>query len=361
MPLPTTATNTTSTTSTSTSTNTTNNATSLYGAPRPKNKPIKLSSTSIHALSTELSLARAKLAKTDKSAPARPRQRPLSNGSKSLLFQPHNKGVSARAAKDLASPDPAAGAAAGGGGGGGGVGEREWQHSRQALKAKARVYEQLRRGEADDDSEGALVDFDRKWAENGDSPDDDDDDDDDADADEDEEMVEYEDEFGRTRTGPRSLAARETKRREAAAAGGGGGGGGGGATGGGSFAPPGVIYGNVIQTHAFQSAAFASLPDKADLASTVPTPASAEAHYDARSEVRTKGVGFYQFSTDNATREAEMAALERERLRTETERREKAERRQRRRTEVEQRREAVRAKRRGKVGSAWLEQQFGSL
>ncbi|KAF8245251.1 hypothetical protein K440DRAFT_634748 [Wilcoxina mikolae CBS 423.85] len=129
--------------------------------------------------------------------------------------------------------------------------------------------------------------------------------------------------------------------------------------------PVGIIYGNTIQTHAFQTPGFATLPEAADLTKAMPTEEeedlATEAHYDASKEVRTKGVGFYQFSTDNKVRKTEMEELLRERERTEAERKEKAERRKRKREENEKRKEEVRAKRRGKVGGSWLEEQFGSL
>jgi hypothetical protein len=314
----------------------------LYGTPRPKNKLIPLSSTSIHALSIELSLARSKLSKTEKSAPARSRPSKTSE-----LF--HNKGVSSRAAKDVRD----------GGGkttaelGDGGVSERDWERSRKTMKAKAKLYEKLKRG--DGDGEGTLVDFDRKWAENGSAEEEE------AEDDEDEELVEYEDEFGRTRTGKKSEAERESRKKEIAAA----------AeaerTADSSRPPPpkGIIYGNTIQTHAFQTPDFATLPKEADLTAAMPTEEEedlmTEAHYDASKEVRTKGVGFFQFSTDNKVRRSEMEELLKERERTEAERKEKAERRKRKREEIEKRKEEVKAKRRGKVGGSWLEEQFGGL
>ncbi|KAI5788406.1 hypothetical protein EDC01DRAFT_659968 [Geopyxis carbonaria] len=328
---------------------------SLYGAPRPKSKGTKvihLSSTSIHALSAELSHARAAASATSKSAPARTRP----SKSTSSLFRP-NKGVSARAAKDAA--------AAGGGATtsadlGGNLDEHELARSRKKMRVKARLYDKLKRGEAEDGDVG-LVDFDRKWAERqaagegrlSDSDSDADDDDDGA-------PVQYEDEFGRTRTGSKKEAAAAEKARVAAA------------QGRERPVPPEegrpdeparVIYGNTIQAHAFQTPQFSTVPSSETLAAALPAldEDAEEAHYDASKEVRTKGVGFYAFSKDTAVRRGEMEALERERERTERERAEKEERRKRKREEIEKRKEAVREKRRGKVGEKWLVGFMGEM
>lgn len=158
-----------------------------------------------------------------------------------------------------------------------------------------------------------LVDFDRKWAETGQesgfiSTDEE------SDSADDKELVEYEDEFGRQRQGTRAEARREERRRAAQA----------------HAAetledfsarpapPPQLIRGDVIQSAAFNpdaqiAAQMEDLARRRDRSLT-PPPAS---HYDANSEIRSKGVGFYAFSREEGERRREMEALERQRQETE--------------------------------------------
>lgn len=326
---------------------------SLYGAPRPKSKStaISLSSTSIHALSTEISLARSRLS----SKCAAGRSRPTKTKS---LFANSNKNVFKRAAKDLV-----VGSNDGGGRTseqlGGGVSERDLARSKKKLKQKAKLYEAMKRGDFNDDNGEGLVDFDRKWAEhpsdeeseNGDGANEEaEDDDDDGDQ-----IVEYEDEFGRTRKGKKSHVERE-KRREAAAK---------------KAAeeeaardavPEGLIIGNTIQTGAFATANFSAVPTSSMLSEALPPEEEyQETHYDASKEVRTKGVGFYQFSTDSKERAVEMEELTNERKRTAEDRKRAEEKKKRRREEVEARREEVKRRRRVKVGENWLEGFMGEI
>ena len=328
----------------------------LYGTPRPKNKPIPLSSSSIHALSTELSVARSALSRTEKSGPARARTK-KSTSKTAALFSGHNKGVSERAKRDVSREEEEGGAgyvvvktAAGEGG----ISERDLQRSRKSMLAKAKRYRQLRRGGKGGD---ALVDFDRKWGEEGSgSEEEEEEDGDDGGGGE---VVEYEDEFGRTRTGTRGEAEREKRRREVA-------GKVGESVGEGvrPLPPQGIIYGNTIQTHAFHTPMFNAVPTSEELLAARAEKEKEdvlETHYDASTEVRTKGVGFFQFSKDVEARRGEMEELEAERRRTEMERQEKEGRRKRKREELEKRREEIKAKRRVKVGGSWLEDQFGDL
>ena len=223
------------------------------------------------------------------------------------------------------------------------------------MEDKARLYASMKRGDyvppADggtNKEENALVDFDRKWAEAdeaGEAGRYETESDDGGDSVEDgggegEETVEYEDEFGRLRHGTRASASRELRRRDAAA-----------------HAeeelgrmrarparPEGLIVGDAIQAAAFNPAAagMEALARKRDRSLTPPE----EVHYDAGSEVRSKGVGFYRFSKDGEGRRREMDALGREREETERGRREGVERRERRRGEVEERKRVI-AKKRG--------------
>lgn len=206
----------------------------------------------------------------------------------------------------------------------------------------------MRRGDFNDDNGEGLVDFDRKWAEHP-SDEESENEAEEAKEDDDDEIIEYEDEFGRTRKGKKSQVER-SQRREAAA----------------QKAqeevtqmnaqPEGLIVGNTIQTTAFTTATFSAVPSSSMLTSALPAESGdLETHYDASKEVRTKGVGFYQFSTNNKERAAEMEELLGERKRTADERERAEERKRRRREELEARKEKVKRMRRGKVGGNWLD------
>ncbi|KAG0634207.1 hypothetical protein HOY80DRAFT_895296 [Tuber brumale] len=317
---------------------------SLYGAPRPKSKlsSIPLSQSSIHALATELSLARTR----PRQSRTRPSQKPLSN-----------RGVAARAARDEASRTTSRDL-------GGDVDELEWARSRKKLIVKAGVYEGMQKGREGVEEDG-LVDFDRKWVEEGEpefcaSA---------SSSDEDEgggEMVEHTDDLGRTRrisakalarilrrearTGQRAqdqpIPPSQTHHHLAA-----------------QPAPESISYGPRIQTGAFLTANFSSVPTADMLAAAMPIEKEGvdEVHYDAGGEVRTKGVGFYRFSKDEEDRKREFQELEEERRRTERERGRMAEKKRKRKEDLERRKEEVRKKRRGKVGGTWLEGFIGEL
>lgn len=228
-----------------------------------------------------------------------------------------------------------------------GVAERE--RVRAALTAKARRYDLLQRG--DDVGHGvpgqSLVDFDRKWAEvreRGDDTGDDSEDNNSADdsggdSDDDSkddsnshaalksEMVEYTDEFGRTRTVSKAQHERTQRRQERAAraaqeleemrA---------------RPAPPPdaslLLYGDVIQTKAVEVAP--QRPENGD--------AEDSSHYRASDDVRTRGAAFYAFADgDETLRTEQMQALADERKRTEAAREERS-------TQLDLRRQAVAAR-----------------
>ncbi len=228
------------------------------------------------------------------------------------------------------------------------------------MEEKARLYASMKRGDyvpptdgRTNKEENALVDFDRKWAEeaeNGKERDYDTSSDDGGDS-EAEEMVEYEDEFGRQRKGTKAEAARELRKRNAQA-----------------YAtdelssfkarpsrPDNLIHGDTIQTAAFKpdepiAAQMETLARKRDRSMTPPE----EVHYDASKEVRSKGVGFYSFSKDSEGRKREMEALERERAETERGRREREERKEAKKKQVEERKKAIAAKRGEKMADRFL-------
>lgn len=234
------------------------------------------------------------------------------------------------------------------------------------MEEKARLYAAMKRGDyvppassstGINDERAPLVDFDRKWAEEqeaGKSPHyDTSSGSDNGESElEDAEMVEYEDEFGRLRRGTRGEAAREDRRRKAAA-----------------YAkeelsnmsarpeaPTNIIFGNTIQTSAFNpdepiAAQMEAIARKRDRSATPPE----EVHYDASKEVRSKGVGFYAFSGGKEERRKEMESLAMERAETERRARERGEKKEGRKREVEERRRVVREKREKGMADRFLE------
>lgn len=162
-----------------------------------------------------------------------------------------------------------------------------------------------------------LVDFDRKWAEAGRPTDFDSSDGEESDSQEANELVEYEDEFGRQRQGTRAEMRREERRRAAQAH----------ATetleelSARPAPPPQLIRGDVIQSAAFNPDAHltAQMEEMARRRDRTLTPPPVS-HYDANSEIRSKGVGFYAFSREEGERRKEMEALKRERRETERKR-----------------------------------------
>ncbi|KAJ9649655.1 hypothetical protein H2199_000433 [Coniosporium tulheliwenetii] len=288
---------------------------SLYGIPRPKKASGKeISSSTTLAFTSQLStLIASSTSTTNRSSTGRARPK------KDDIFATHNKGSRKRALKDLddvcfeqkhSTSSDALDAAT-------------YHRSKRKMEEKARLYAAMKRGDVEDVDEKYAVDFDRNEAEN--------------------EVVEYTDEFGRTRRGTKAEAAREERRKKAAAAdepdrftar---------------SAAPSNIIYGDTVQAAAFnpdvtiaeQMAALAAKRDK----EVTPPP---DEHFDGSKEIRTKGTGFYQFSADKEMRAREMEALEKERAETERAREERDRRKEERKREVEEKRKAIKEKR-GKV------------
>jgi hypothetical protein len=104
-------------------------------------------------------------------------------------------------------------------------------------------------------------------------------------------------------------------------------------------------------------------PDASVLAARAAAYAKSEplvSHYDAAAENRTKAAGFYAFSTDEATRADQMAALKREREETQATREqavagggvvgERDRAKEERKRKVEQKRRELEEKRRAKAG-----------
>ena len=241
--------------------------------------------------------------------------------------------------------------------------------SRRKMEEKASLYASMKRGEyippkgKEHLEESQLVDFDRKWAENEEETTtsqngekhvgrgEDSDDDSDGSAASKESLVDYTDTLGRTRPLPRSTALRLRQRdaaqshaaEELA-----------------SFAarpqrPTNIIHGDTVQSEAFNpDAAIArsmeALASKRDRSATPPP----EVHYDASKEVRTKGVGFYQFSQDAEGRRKELDALDREREETERRKGEDEERKAKRRREEEERKRMIQKRREERLAERFL-------
>lgn len=233
------------------------------------------------------------------------------------------------------------------------------------MEEKARLYAAMKRGDyvppqnslgGINDERQPLVDFDRKWAENeatGKMEDYDTSSGSDHGESGDEELVEFVDEFGRLRDGTRAEAAKEERRRrvqtfareelESMSAR--------------PVAPQNLIYGDTVQAAAFNPdepvvARMEELARKRDKSMTPPD----EVHYDATKEVRTKGVGFYQFSGDKEGRAQEMENLERERKETERRREEREQAKAKRKKEIEERRQALRERRGEKLAEKFLDE-----
>jgi hypothetical protein len=248
--------------------------------------------------------------------------------------------------------------------------KQDFARARRKMEEKARLYAAMKRGDyiAKENEAAPLVDFDRKWAER--HPEDEDrysssgsdnepsDDEDDGAAGTD--IVEYKDEFGRTRTGTRAevqrlqrqaarsaLGARELEAMAAIPA---------------APQPSKLIYGDAIQTEAFRPEAetldaMAALAAKRDREPTPPP----DTHFDGRAEIRTKGTGFYQFSRDEAERKREMEELATQRENTERVRREREAEKERRRKEIEERRRKIGSRRAEKLADNFLEGLAGEM
>ncbi|GAD95268.1 conserved hypothetical protein [Paecilomyces variotii No. 5] len=363
---------------------------SLYGIPRPRNAASKkdLTSSSTLAFTTQLSSLISQGGSSSSKSESKTssgRTRPSKN-SKSDIFSVHNKGAQKRAAADLEDDDEESSAFArqkhqraediGQ------VDAATLQRSKRRMEEKVRVYEELKSGAhladasssdeedmtADDHAarmrrreKNALVDFDRKWAEeerkrleSGERSDEEvDDEDGDGDADETGSLVEYEDEFGRSRRGTRAEAARASRARAEHEDDG---------TRGEPHdrsrpsRPSNLIYGEAIQSAAFNpdapiAAQMSYLAARRDRSATPP----AEAHYDADAEVRSRGTGFYAFSRDAETRRKEMEELERARKETEREREERRARKNERDRLKEERKKKIQELRGKKQAEAFLE------
>lgn len=227
----------------------------------------------------------------------------------------------------------------------------ELERSRARMEEKARMYSALQKGDCvlKDDEPAPLVDFDRKWVEANDG----DvicDETSESDDDNDDEIIEFEDEYGRTRQGTRSdkekidrrrkqglLGAEELERISARPA-----------------APQGLIYGDTIQSMAFNPDDPDKMEELARKRDRSQTPPEMK-RYDADAEIRDKGVGFYKFSKDEETRQKEMKSLGEERRATEARHKQRDKKKAARQSEIEERRKAIEARRAKKMADSFLD------
>lgn len=344
----------------------------LYGVPRPSKRPT--TTTVPNPTTTAFSSALSSLI-TSKSPPvtdlsSRPVPKPKKTNptDRNSIFTTHNRLTKKRAAADvddLLAPSSALAHEQKHTTSSTTLDDSSWRRTKRKLDEKARLYAALKRGDVEDKSEKYGVDFDRKWAEreeaarlNGDQGEEseqsdgsDDDGDDDM-----KEKIEWVDEFGRTRETTRAEMIREQRsalrqsraqvdlvEEQARPA-----------------MPSNVIYGDTIQTAAFApeediAAKMARIAAERDREPTPPK----DVHYDARSEVRTKGTGFYQFSGEKEERRAQMKGLDKLRQETEESRGrkedEKEAARARRAREVEERRKVIREKKEKMMANRFLD------
>jgi hypothetical protein len=307
----------------------------LYGArPKGRAKAKEISSSSSLAFSSTLSNL-IKSSSTESNKPTAGRARP----QKEDIFKTHNKNVKKRALKDLEDTDFTQ-KHRGRTTEEKGEDEVAWKRTKRRMEEKARLYDALKRGDVEDLDDKYGVDFDRKWAEQQEKGEAAHASSSESEEDEEEELVEYTDEFGRTRKGTRAEAAREERRKRTLAA-----------DEPDRFTarpsmPNNIIFGDTVQTHAFNpdetiAQQMADLAAKRDKELTPPP----EVHFDGRAEVRQRGMGFFNFSKDEEERQEQMRRIEKEREDTERVRQERKEAVEKRKAMVREKKRVIQEKR----------------
>lgn len=312
----------------------------LYGIPRPTKKSSgkEISSSGSLSFTSQLSsLISNGGAQTGRPASGRSRSK------KEDIFSTHNKGSKKRAMKDL-EPDSSSfeqkhtinGET---------LDAAVWQRNKRKMEEKARLYAAMKRGDVDDEEGKHMVDFDKKWADGGNTGKDEESEEDISETEE--EQVEWVDEFGRSRKGTRAQMAREQRTRQLKeqiddrAR---------------PIAPSNIIYGDAVQAEAFNPDAdaadrMAALAAKRDRSLTPPP----DLHFDSNKEIRSKGIGFMQFSQDADERRKQMQNLEADREETERRRAEREKRTADRKEEVERRRREIQVRRGKRKADEFLE------
>ncbi|KAK8014567.1 hypothetical protein PG990_007863 [Apiospora arundinis] len=245
--------------------------------------------------------------------------------------------------------------------------KHDFARARRKMQEKARLYTAMKRGDyiAKEGETAPLVDFDAKWALK--NPEDQDDKYPDVDSDSsdpdshdpaEDEIIEYRDDFGRTRRGTRAEYERQQRREQRRALG--------------AEeldrmsarprAPEKVFYGDAIQSRAFnpEDETWDKMEELAAKRDREPTP-PADTHYDGNAEIRNKGVGFFHFSKGQESRLKEMDSLAAERETTERIRREREVERQKRKREIEERRRKIGEKRAEKLAGNFLDGLAGEM
>lgn len=213
---------------------------------------------------------------------------------KPTVWARSNKGVQNRAARDIELEE---------------VSKVTIESGRAVLERKAKIYEKLRKGKSggltEKQYEALLVDFDSRGPSDQFESDSDDMDESltvpQQPQDDDDPIIEYEDEFGRQRTGRRSEVPRHLLPRSEDT----------------ELIPDDdkdVIYNPVNYFPVFEPSA-ERVQAVQDAYSEANNPISS--HYDASKEVRAKGAGHYQFSADEETRKQQMEELRSARMETE--------------------------------------------
>ncbi|KAG1771011.1 hypothetical protein EDD22DRAFT_14005 [Suillus occidentalis] len=213
---------------------------------------------------------------------------------KPTVWARSNKGVQNRAARDIELEE---------------VSKVTIESGRAVLERKAKIYEKLRKGKSggltEKQYEALLVDFDSRGPSDQFESESDDMDESltvpQQPQDDDDPIIEYEDEFGRQRTGRRSEVPRHLLPRsedtELI-----------------QDDDKDVIYNPVNYFPVFEPSA-ERVQAVQDAYSEANNPISS--HYDASKEVRAKGAGHYQFSADEETRKQQMEELRSARMETE--------------------------------------------
>lgn len=321
----------------------------LYGAkPKARSKAKEISSSNSLAFSSTLSnLIKSSSASTSNDAKTTAgRARP----QKEDIFKTHNKNVKKRALKDLEDSDftqKHRGRTADEKG----EDEAAWKRTKRRMEEKARLYDALKRGDVEDIDDKYGIDFDRKWAEQQEKGGPEEASSSESEASEEEELIDYVDEFGRTRKGTRAEAAREERRKRNLAA-----------DEPDRFTarpsmPSDIIYGDAVQTNAFNpdetiAQAMADLAAKRDKELTPPP----ELHFDGRAEARQRGTGFMYFSKDEEERQEQIRNLEKEREETERVRRERKEQIEKRKEMIREKKKAIQEKRSKGQAERFLDQ-----
>ncbi|OJT15212.1 Coiled-coil domain-containing protein 174 [Trametes pubescens] len=252
--------------------------------PVDKAKAAGISASSFFDLKAELSKKEAEFSKNKAAGKANAVVGGVKRDNKKLSqWAKANAGVQARATRDIDLGE---------------ISKPTMESARAILERKAKVYDKLRKGKSggldDKQYDALLVDFEQKGIDPYFESDSDDEDESATvpvgpQDDENDPIVEYEDEFGRARTGrrseiPRHLLPQTDKEKEE------------------DFDPY-VIYNPVNHFPTYEPSQERVEQIRAEYAEEN-NPLNV--HYDASAEVRAKGAGFYQFSGDEETRKRQM-------------------------------------------------------